>query len=281
MLFSSRDGTVIDANALLIYLGRMIEGATRIFARRFGAIGDPETTIEARESPNRNDNNLDGIVEDVVASFAVKPRRIVGRTRLKSNTGAEPSAESKKHGGKQDEEDLVAHRAGTKVISDTMTSGEESESEDGNRQKGQNGKIGDGKELYVADFVQGAHVESVEAVDDGNDDHDEQGDDAEQEEAKDETAGSAPAKVRVVGADDSLGENQVDDEEQDDAGVGKDVGGNGDAGVARVPGPDDAHDVCQDTGHAEAKRDGADDEFVASLAVDLEYRHVEDCRGDE
>lgn len=48
-----------------------------------------------------------------------------------------------------------------------------------------------------------------------------------------------------------------------------------------VAGPDDAHDVCADTGHAEAKGDGGHDELVAFALVDLEDGHVEGGGGDE
>lgn len=127
----------------------------------------------------------------------------------------------------------------------------------------------------------GGHVERVEAVHDGDNDHDERRANAKVQEAEEEIDGLAPAKSRVVGAQHALDENQVDDEEDDDACVGEDAGCDGDLGVLWFGGPDDAHNICDEAGHAEAKEESAEDEFVAASTVALEDGHVEDGAGDE
>lgn len=83
-----------------------------------------------------------------------------------------------------------------------------------------------------------------------------------------------PAAVRVGGSDDALGEDEVDDEEEDDACGYEDGGGDGDGHVGRITAPDDTHDAGDDTGHAEAEHHGGHDEFVTATAVDLEDGHV-------
>lgn len=79
----------------------------------------------------------------------------------------------------------------------------------------------------------------------------------------------------------ALDEDQVGDEDDDDTRVGEDLGGDGDTDVFRVAGPDDAHDVCGDTGHGEAEEEAREDELVAAPAVALEDCHVEGGRADE
>lgn len=121
----------------------------------------------------------------------------------------------------------------------------------------------------------------VDAVDDADDEHEQAPDDGGEERAEDDPGGHAPAEMRMVRAQHALDEDQVGDEDDDDAGVGEDLGGDGDAGVYRVAGPDDAHDVCGDAGHGEAEEEAGEDELVAAAPVALEDCHVEDGGADE
>lgn len=59
------------------------------------------------------------------------------------------------------------------------------------------------------------------------------------------------------------------------------MSGDGDTGVARVRGPDDAEDVGRDSGHAEAEKEAGQDELVRATFVKLEDGHVEDGAANE
>lgn len=85
----------------------------------------------------------------------------------------------------------------------------------------------------------------------------------------------------MVSTQDALRENEIDDEEEQDTGVGEDVGGDGDLCIVWVIRPDDTHDVGADTGHGEAEQESGEDEFVAAATVALEDGHVEGGGGDE
>ena len=62
-----------------------------------------------------------------------------------------------------------------------------------------------------------------------------------------------PAKAGMGGSDDSLSKDNIDDEEQDDACSDKNLGGNSHSNIPRMTSPDDPHDHCDDTSHAEAE----------------------------
>lgn len=162
-----------------------------------------------------------------------------------------------------------------------IAGGKKRDSNNWDRQKGQNSEKRNCEELYFTNLVQSAHIQSVEAIHDSDNHHDKHGGDAKVEETEEGAPGNTPSEFRVVGADDALSEDKVDDEEEDNAGVGEDIGGDSDGGVVGVAGPDDAHDICADAGHAEAEGDGGHDELVAVALVDLEDGHVEGGGGDE
>lgn len=84
-----------------------------------------------------------------------------------------------------------------------------------------------------------------------------------------------------MGPDDALEEDEVHDVEEEDAGVGEDGGGDGDAHVGGVDGPDDAHDVGRYAGHAEAEAETREDELVAPAVVELQDGHVGGGAADE
>lgn len=130
-------------------------------------------------------------------------------------------------------------------------------------------------------LVNGGLVERVDAVDDGNDEHDETGHDRNIHRAKDDLGWKAPAKTRMIGPQDTQDEDDVDDEDEQDTCVCKNLRRETDASVFRVARPDDAHDVCRDTCHGEAEEEARQDELVASTTVSLKDCHVEGGGADE
>ena len=108
-------------------------------------------------------------------------------------------------------------------------------------------------DLDVTVDAAGVVIESVEGLHGAGDEHDETDDDGRVDDLEGEREELVPAEVRVRGAEDALGKDEVDDEEQDDAGGDEDLRGNGDAYVGYVDRPDDAHYAGHDSGHAEAE----------------------------
>lgn len=78
----------------------------------------------------------------------------------------------------------------------------------------------------------------------------------------------------MVRAHDTLGEDEVDQEQQQDTGLGKDTGGDGHLDVVRHGSPADAEAQRHDTGHAEAENDDREDELMISPTVHLKNEHV-------
>lgn len=253
-----------------------------VVARLAGTVGHMEPQVEPAQGIGEDDNGLNGVVDAVVGGLVVEPGRVARGPLHVGDSGAEAGAKGQQGRGEEHEEDAGAHAAPrAKVVDGPVARQQHGEGDDGDGQEGEDGEEGDGEELDVAQLRADVGVEGVEAVDGGDDDHDEQGGDGGVEELEGQGGGLAPADTRLVGAQDALGEHQVDDEEEQHAGVGEDGGGDGDGHVVRVVGPDDAHDVGADAGHGEAEEEGREDELVPAAPVALEDGHVEGCRGDE
>ena len=113
-------------------------------------------------------------------------------------------------------------------------------------------------------------------MDDACDEHDE-GEDNEDVDADEGIVGDwVPAGVWVLGAENTLGKEDVDDEEKDNSCSGENLGSDGDADVGRVAGPDDTHDDCRDACHAEAEHHAGENEFVGAFAVGDKDGHMRD-----
>lgn len=83
-------------------------------------------------------------------------------------------------------------------------------------------------------------TQGEEAVHGSSDDHDEQGHDAKVQELEHETQPLGPAKSGVVRSDNTLGEDQVDEEQQQDTSLSEDAGGDSHIDITRYRGPADA-----------------------------------------
>lgn len=158
---------------------------------------------------------------------------------------------------------------------------DEAETDDGERQEGQEGEVSHSNGLDVVSPVDGDLVERIDAVNDRNDEHEETGHNRHEEGAEEDPGGHAPSKARMISPQDALDKDQVDDEDEEDTGTGENLGGEADTAVCRVAGPDDAHDVCGDTRHGEAEEEAGEDELVAAAPVALEDCHVEGGGADE
>ncbi len=86
-----------------------------------------------------------------------------------------------------------------------------------------------------------------------------------------------PTDPRLFGTEYTLGEDQVDDVDQQNTGIDKNVCSDSNADVMLAVGPDDAQDECCDPSHTKSKHHPRQDEFMVSSVVLLQDRHV-DCR---
>lgn len=122
------------------------------------------------------------------------------------------------------------------------------------RQRGEDEQVGDGGELDVSDGAQLVRVQGVRTLHDGVDDEDERGADADVEGLEHDADAGMPANGWLLGAEDALGKDQVDDVDDEDAGVDKDIGGDGDAHILLVRSPYDAQDESDDPRHGETEQ---------------------------
>lgn len=244
--------------------------------RSTAAVWNVKSLVHSHQSISVDNNQLNDIAEAVEDGLVVEPAGVGGWAHGEErNAGTERGAEGQEGGGEEDEDDLGVHGAVAEVVGGVAAGEQQAEEDSRDGDEGEDGDVDAGDEADVADLAEDGGVEGVEAVDDGGDDHDEAGEDAKVEEAEGEAHRLAPAEIWVQGAEDALEEDDVDDVEEEDAGVGEDAGGDGDPGVGGVAGPDDAQDVGSDAGHAEAEGDCGDDELVVAAAVDLEDCHVQ------
>lgn len=76
-----------------------------------------------------------------------------------------------------------------------------------------------------------------------------------------------PANGGVEAAEKAVGEYQVEDEEEDDACGGEDIGGNVEADIERLACPGYAERESDNAGQAEADEDARGEELVAAGLV--------------
>lgn len=248
------------------------------------AVWDMEAQIKAGQAVQVDADNLNEVYEAVVAGLAVVPGRLRDGTGHVLDGGAECRPEGQDGRSEANQEDFGAHAALLAELIDGCLGRpgqQQSKDEDRDGQEGEDSEKGAREELYVAQLRLDVRVEGVEGVDGRNDDHDEQRHDDGVEELEEDGDAVVPADGRVVRTQDALREDEVHDEEEQDPGVGEDAGGDGDACVARVVGPDDAQHVGRDARHAQAKQQAGQDELVPATAVALEDGHVHDGRDDE
>ena len=107
------------------------------------------------------------------------------------------------------------------------------------RQEGRDGEVRGAHELDVVVDTQRIMTQRVEALHGTRNQRREHGDDRSVVDLESQRDGSRPRPARVRGAQDALGENQVDDEEEEDAGCDEDLRSDGDGDIPWVLAPDE------------------------------------------
>lgn len=245
------------------------------------AVGDVEAAIEAREGVAEDDDQLDGVVEDVVARLVVEPGWVVGWADDKGHAGAEAGAEGEEGAGEGEEVDLGAHATLAELVHGGLAGEEQAECDDGEGEEGEDGEVGRCRELDIAKPLASLWVEGIETIHNRRHNHDQTSTDAEEQELEEERRRLPPSQLGMIRPQNALREDEVDDEEEDDARIGKDTRRDGEADVGGMGRQADAQRVGDDAGHGETEEQGRQDELVRPPAVDLEDGHVEGGAADE
>lgn len=124
--------------------------------------------------------------------------------------------------------------------------------------------------------TQGILLERVERLNGHGNDHDESEDNENVDENEELGEKPMPAAAGVRRSDDALGEDEINDKQEDDACCDEDLRRDGNGNVGRPGGPDDSHDAGSDAGHAETKHHSGHDEFMTAPLIQLENGHVGD-----
>lgn len=248
--------------------------ASAVVSRPLGAVRHDEAAVEAREEIRRRDDEVRDEVEAVVARAAVVPRGMAQRARREARVDAEGGAQRGQGRREQEQPHLAAPAAGAELLDGAVAREQGREHDDGDGQEGEHGHVGAREQLHGAVGAADGGVEGEEGLDGDGDDHEQGGDDAGDEEAEDGGRGGVPAETGVVGAHDALGEDHVDDEDEDAARLREDAGGHGDVGRARVRRPHDPHAQRRAPQHAQREQHAGEEELEAGPLVELEDRHV-------
>jgi hypothetical protein len=83
-----------------------------------------------------------------------------------------------------------------------------------------------------------------------------------------------PSPMGMRCPDNSLGEDQVDDKEDEYSCRHEDLCGDGDRDIVGVARPDKTHGHCSDSRHTEAENEATHDKLLLPSKVDLENGHV-------
>lgn len=115
--------------------------------------------------------------------------------------------------------------------------------------------------------MQGLHVCRVDGYDQGSNSHDQCSNYQAAQYFEDETKRSIPADFRLFGSEHSQSKNHVDNVDDDNAGVVKDLSGNGKFGVCWVGCPCDACRASEQAYKTEDKGNPCYKELVRSATV--------------
>lgn len=229
-------------------IARVLAGAGRL-------VGDVEPTVDAHDEVHEDDDDLNGKVKDVEAGLGKVPRLSVAQQSLGQpiSASAEGGAESEEGGGKDKDDDFCPEAAGAELVDVGASGNGEHDEDDGDGEEGDAGEACQTVELDVPVDAERVCVCRKGRLDADDNDH-EEGDDGDgNSDGWDENLkGLAPADVGVSGAHEALGEEEVDDEQDDDAGLDKDVCGDGQVDIVGIVGPYDTEYSGDDTDLAEA-----------------------------
>lgn len=254
--------------------GRAHPHAPAVVSRPLGAVRHDEAAVEAREEVRGRDDEVRGEVEAVVAHATVVPGGMAQRARREARGDAEDGAQRGQGRGEEEQAQLAAPAAGAELLDAPGAREPGREDDDGDGQEGEHGHVGAGEELHGAVGAADGGVEREEGLDGDGDDHEQGGDDAGDEEAEDQGRRGVPAEAGVVGAHDALGEDHVDDEDEDAARLREHAGGHGHVGGARVRRPREPHAQRRAPEHAQREQHAREEELEARPLVELQHRHV-------
>lgn len=130
---------------------------------------------------------------------------------------AEGSAEGEEECRGEEDADFGAEATGAELVEAGFAGDDEAADDEGDRGEGDDGEVDLAVELDVAVDAAGVGVEGVEGLHGAGDEHDERDDDDGIDDFEGEGEGFMPAEVRVARSDEALGEDQVDDQEENDA----------------------------------------------------------------
>lgn len=241
-----------------------------------------EALIDPRQGQEADRDDLEREDEDVESRLALVPSGVGhGPRRHPRRAGLEPGDRDTQQRGQAHDGGLggvAAVPEGLLVVVARQQRGEAQHQQRGGRDDQEERRRG---QLQVAADLAHVGVARVRLQHHRDDDHDEGPDDAGVGGPEGDPQGAVPAERGLLRAQDALREQEVDDVEEQHAGVDEDVGGEGEAYVGLPVGPDDAQDESSYPRRAEPEQDPRYGELVAPPPVHLQDRHVRRCTADE
>lgn len=231
-------------------------GRSSVIAGARGAVGNVKAAIDAHDGVQIDDDGFDEKVENVEARSRMIPCGLgPGTGRSVIDRDAERGAESQQRGGKEKDLDLGAETTRAELLEGSAAWNEPRDHGDHKRQKGDQGKVRPAVELDAAVDGFRPWPQGVEGLNRHHDHHDEGDDDEREDGDEDRLEGPMPSDVRMHGPQNALSEDDVDDEEENDAGGHKDPRGNGERDMRGMGGPGDAHSTGHYPGHTESEQE--------------------------
>ncbi len=210
------------------------------------------------------------------------PGRVAdGTRRHPGRPGLEAGDERAQEGGQADDGHLRARAAAAEGLLPVAPGQQRGGGQQRERRGGDRQEEGDGRQLEVPADPPEVRVQGVGVQDGGDDDNDERAEDAEVRGPEEDPQRGMPPERRLLRPEDALGEEQVDDVEDQDAGVDEYGRRQREAHVALSRGPGDAQYQSSDPRHAKAEQDTRYEELVVAPLVDLQNRHICRRRADE
>ena len=245
--------------------------SSRVITSFLAVIRDIEAFVHPDDDVKEDHDYFNGKVENVETRFVLVNSGIARRTFPASEicTHAERRSCAKEDRGYEEKYNLPSEAAMTKFLNPRRSWNGETTEDQQNGKERDDGVEGLAIEKDVSINAFGVQIQGVEALNDGNDEHDQGNHDEAVDGDEAVMKDGMPARIWMASSHYSLSKDDVDDEQQNDAGIDEDIGGNGDAGVGYSCGPDDAHDHGDYSGHAEAEQHAGDDEFVSTFQIDL------------
>lgn len=142
------------------------------FAR---TIGDMEPQVESAQGICEHDDDLNRVIDAIVSGFVMEPAGITRWSLYIRHSSAESSSEREQRRCEQHQYDLGIHAAlFAKMLNWTGSWRQHGKYENRNRQECQDSEERHCEELNISKLRTNMHIERVEAIHGGYNDHDEQ-----------------------------------------------------------------------------------------------------------